>query len=188
MSVRKGLVALGLAGTVGACATTGEVARVASPSPELRLEEYFLGETVAYGLFEDRFGKLRRTFRVEITGTMENGVLVLDERFVYDDGERQTRVWRVTPLGNGRYEGTAGDVDGTAQGQAVGNAFNWRYKVDLKVGGSTWKVGFDDWMYLLPDNVLMNRAYVTRWGVRIGEATITFVKPEQAAALDMAAE
>ena len=48
--------------------------------------------------------------------------------------------------------------------------------VDLKVGDSTWNVGFDDWMYLLQDGVLLNRAYVTRWGIRIGEVTIAFRK------------
>ncbi len=143
---------------------------------QLVLEEYFEGKTTAYGLFEDRFGKVRRQFKVDITGTVEDGVLTLDERFEYDDGERDTRVWTIEILGNGEYRGTAGDVPGYATGKVVGNAFNWKYKVDLKVGDDTWKVGFDDWMYLLPDDVLMNRAYVTRYGIEIGQVTIAFQK------------
>lgn len=143
---------------------------------QLVLEEYFLGETTAYGVFEDRFGKVRRSFKVDITGTVEDGVLTLDERFFYDDGEQDIRVWSIEILGNGRYRGTAGDVPGYAQGNVIGNVFNWKYKVDLKVGESTWNVGFDDWMYLLDDNVLLNRAYVTRFGIRIGEVTIAFQK------------
>ena len=63
-----------------------------------------------------------------------------------------------------------------AYGETNGNAFNWKYKVDLKVDDSTWKVGFDDWMYLLEDGKLINRAYVTRWGILIGEVTISFDK------------
>lgn len=140
------------------------------------LEDYFLGKTAAYGVFEDRFGKVRRNFKVDITGTVKNGVLTLDERFVYDDGERDTRVWSIEILGNGNYRGTAGDVPGYAKGSVVGNAFNWKYKVDLKVGNGTWNVGFDDWMYLLEDDVLINRAYVSRFGIRIGEVTIAFKK------------
>jgi hypothetical protein len=143
---------------------------------ELVLEDYFEGETTAYGIFEDRFNKLRRTFKVDITGTVEDGVLTLDERFIYDDGERDTRVWTIDILGDGKYRGTAGDVPGYAYGETNGNAFNWKYKVDLKVGDSNWKVGFDDWMYLLEDGRMMNRAYVTRWGILIGEVTITFEK------------
>lgn len=158
------------------CVSGPELEDFADAPQELLLEEYFLGETTAYGVFEDRFGKVRRSFKVDITGTVENGVLTLDERFVYNDGERETRIWEIDILGDGMYRGTAGDVPGYAQGVVVGNAFNWKYKVDLKVGDSTWNVGFDDWMYLLEDNVLINRAYVTRFGIRIGEVTIAFQK------------
>lgn len=169
-----------------AVATSGAIATGCVSGPELEdftasprellLEEYFLGETTAYGVFEDRFGKVRRSFKVDITGTVENDVLTLDERFIYDDGERDTRVWSIDILGDGNYRGTAGDVPGWAQGRVIGNAFNWKYKVDLKVGDSIWNVGFDDWMYLLEDGVLINRAYVTRFGIRIGEVTIAFQK------------
>ncbi|MEO0714990.1 MAG: DUF3833 domain-containing protein [Pseudomonadota bacterium] len=161
--------------TTAGCAST-TVEDYAEAPRKLVLEDYFLGETTAYGVFEDRFGKVRRSFKVDITGTVEDGVLTLDERFQYDDGERDTRVWTIEILGNGNYRGTAGDVPGYATGETAGNAFNWKYKVDLKVNGSTWNVGFDDWMYLLPDDVLINRAYVTRYGIRIGEVTIAFQK------------
>ncbi|MEO1015473.1 MAG: DUF3833 domain-containing protein [Pseudomonadota bacterium] len=148
---------------------------------EFRLEDYFLGETTAYGIFEDRFGKLRRQFTVDITGTLEGDVLTLDERFLYDDGERETRVWVIDVLGDGKYRGTAGDVIGVAEGEVSGNAFNWTYKINLKIDeDTTWKVGFDDWMYLQPDGVLINRAYVTRFGFEIGSVTITFQKGARA--------
>ncbi|MEM8921296.1 MAG: DUF3833 family protein, partial [Pseudomonadota bacterium] len=104
----------------------------APASQSLKLEDYFLGETKAYGLFEDRFGKLRRQFTVDITGTLEGDTLTLDERFIYDDGERQTRIWSIKIGADGTYEGTAGDVIGVAQGSVSGNALNWKYKVDLK--------------------------------------------------------
>ena len=170
--------ALGSALMFTACATGPSVEDYAQRGPTLVLEEYFEGETVAYGIFEDRFNKVRRTFKVDITGTVENNVLTLDERFIYDDGERDVRIWEIDILGGGKYSGTAGDVPGVATGEVSGNAFNWTYKVDLKVGDSTWNVGFDDWMYLVEDDVLINRAYVTRWGILIGEVTITFVKPD----------
>ncbi|WP_084418258.1 DUF3833 domain-containing protein [Henriciella litoralis] len=142
----------------------------------LRLENYFEGETKAYGIFEDRFGKVRRQFDVDITGTVDGNTLTLVEEFDYYDGEQDTRTWTIEILGDGRYRGTANDVPDMAEGRAVGNAFNWKYKVDLKVGDDTWNVGFDDWMYLLQDDVMINRAYVTRYGIRIGQVTIAFQK------------
>ncbi|MEM9938778.1 MAG: DUF3833 domain-containing protein [Pseudomonadota bacterium] len=158
------------------CVSGPDVTDFADAQRQLILEDYFDGKTTAYGVFEDRFGKVRRTFKVDITGTIEDDVLTLDERFIYNDGERETRVWVIDILGNGQYRGTAGDVPDYAVGEVSGNAFNWKYKVDLKVGDSTWNVGFDDWMYLLEDDVLINRAYVTRFGIRIGEVTIAFQK------------
>lgn len=175
----KRLAAAAVAAT--ATSTTGcvsnDIDQYAENTPQqLILEEYFLGETTAYGVFEDRFGKVRRTFKVDILGTVENDQLTLTEDFLYNDGETEQRVWVIDILGDGKYRGTAGDVPGYATGKTAGNVFNWKYKVDLSVNGKIWKVGFDDWMYLLEDNVLLNRAYVTRYGVRIGEVTISFQK------------
>ena len=61
----------------------------------LDLFDYFEGHTRAWGLFEDRFGKLRRQFHVDIVGTVDGDTLVLDESFLYADGERQHRTWTI---------------------------------------------------------------------------------------------
>ena len=61
-------------------------------------------------MFQDRFGNIRRQFVVDIDGRLRTAQLVLDERFVYADGEHASRLWHIRPLGNGEYEGTAGDV------------------------------------------------------------------------------
>jgi len=178
MHISKALASVLLvASSVTTACVSQQVSQFSGSPRQLVLEDYFLGETAAYGVFEDRFGKVRRQFKVDITGTLDGDRLTLTEKFKYDDGARDTRIWEIDVLGNGAYRGTAGDVPGMAEGQVAGNAFNWKYKVDLKVGDSTWNVGFDDWMYLMDDNVLINRAYVTRYGIEIGQVTIAFNKP-----------
>lgn len=154
----------------------------ASAQPRLVLEEYFAGRTQAWGLFQDRFGTVKRQFTVEITGTWNGELLVLDERFLYNDGETDQRVWTIRKLGDGRYEGLAADVVGSAAGLSAGNALNWAYVMDLKVGDGTLRVGFDDWMFLQPGGAMINRAKVTKWGFDIGEVTLFFMKPELKAA------
>ena len=149
-------------------------------SPILSIEEYFQGSTKAWGIFEDRFGTLRRQFVVEITGTWDGTVLQLDERFQYSDGETDRRVWRIRKTGDHNYEGEADDVIGKAKGEAYGNALNWRYGMDLKVGDGTVRVQFDDWMFLQPSNVLINRAKVSKFGIEVGSVTLAFIKPEKA--------
>lgn len=159
---------------LGGCATMA-VKDFSSGQPPLVLEQFFNGRTVASGLFEDRFGKVRRQFVVVIDGRVEpDGTLVLDEDFTYDDGEKQRRVWRLKQVAPGQYEGRANDVPGVARGTLAGNAFNFRYEVDLKVGDSTWRVKFDDWMFLQPSGVILNRAWVYRWGFEIGSVTLSF--------------
>ena len=152
-------------------------------TPALAIEEYFAGETRVWGLFEDRFGTLRRQFTVDITGTWDGNQLVLDERFQYNDGETDRRVWTITKTGPHTYEGRADDVVGVASGEAYGNALNWRYDMDLKVGDGTMRVHFNDWMFLQPSGVLLNRARVSKLGFAVGEVTLAFMKPETAKAM-----
>ena len=105
-------------------------------------------------------------------------MLTLDEKFIYDDGEKDQRIWSIKILGDNKYSGQAADVLGEATGVAKGNALNWKYKLNLKVKDSTIKVDFDDWMFLQDKNILINRAEVKKWGINIGVVTITFLKIE----------
>jgi len=150
--------------------------------PTLTLEDYFEGRSQAWGVFEDRFGNVRRQFTVDIEGSWDETAqaLTLIEDFVYSDGETERRVWELKKTGPATYEGTAGGVVGVAKGEIAGNAFNWKYTFDLPVGGSTWRVDFDDWMFLQPGGVIVNRATVSKWGVEIGRAMIFFRKVDAA--------
>ena len=145
-------------------------------TPKFVLEDYFDGKTKAWGMFHDRFGNLKRSFKVDITGTIDNDTLTLDEKFIYNDGEKESRIWSIKILGNNKYSGTADDVIGEATGISSGNALNWKYKLNLKVKESTVAVDFDDWMFLQDDNILMNRAEVKKWGIVLGVVSITFKK------------
>ena len=144
--------------------------------PRLLIEDYFNGRTQAWGIFEDRFGTLRRQFVVDIEGTWDGRELVLREDFVFSDGELDQRTWRITKVDDHRYEGRADDVVGVAEGESRGNALNWSYTIDLRLGDDTMRVRFDDWMFLQPDGVLMNRARVSKWGFEIGQVTLMFMK------------
>lgn len=93
-------------------------------TPVFNLEDYFEGKTRATGIFEDRFGQLRREFIVDIEGSIEGDELILDEHFNYKDGEKDRRIWRIKRIDEHVYEGRADDVIGTARGEAFGNALN----------------------------------------------------------------
>lgn len=146
--------------------------------PKLDLFDYFEGQTMAWGQFQSRSGELQRRFTVDIKGKVNGDTLVLDEQFVYDDGETEQRIWTIKKVGDNQYEGSAGDVIGKAFGQSSGSVFNWRYTLDLPYKDSSIHVKFDDWMFLQTDQVMLNRAKVTKWGFRVGEVTLFFQKPD----------
>ena len=129
---------------------------------------------------------------------------VLDEDFTYSDGTKDRRIWTLKRTPDGRYTGTAADVLGQAAGEEKGNAFRWGYTLKLPVdgpsdagppqsasapsGGSAVReatsvgarrvieVQFDDWMYLMNDKVLLNKAEMSKFGFKLGEVTLSFVK------------
>jgi hypothetical protein len=166
-------MALAAAALVAGCAGPTP-ADYAAEKPVLDLKQYFNGELTAYGIFTDRSGQVVRRFTVAMTGTWDGGQGTLDERFTYSDGKTERRVWRLTDLGGGRWEGRADDVVGVAQGVASGNALNWRYTLSLPVDGRVWEVQFDDWMYLVDDEVMLNKAAMSKFGIFLGEVTLSF--------------
>ncbi len=156
-------------------AATARLRRLARP--RLRLEDYFAGSTHAWGVFQDRFGRLRRQFEVAIDGAWDGRCLTLTEDFAYDDGASERRVWRIRPEGTDGYHGTAGEVIGAARGRVVGNELHWRYRFSLALGARRLAVTFDDRFFLQADGKLINRARVSKFGLLLGEATIVFAKP-----------
>ncbi len=157
------------------CIATPSFAESEDWPKEFELEKYFIGKTTAWGIFENRQGELVRQFKVSIVGEMQDNELVLTEDFHYANGEQQTRIWRIERLENGGYQGRAADVVGNAVGEVKGNQLYWAYHLELPVGDKSYEVKFTDKMYLQPNDVLINRAIVTKWGFRVGEVTIVFL-------------
>jgi hypothetical protein len=144
--------------------------------PKLNLEEYFDGHVTAKGQFQDIFGTVRNRFDVDIQGTWDGTTLTLVEDFVYADKTTEQRVWRLTKTGEDSWAGTAGGVIGAALGVEEGNRFNWAYTIDLPTGDKTTRVKFDDWMWLMDDTTLFNKAYMKRFGITVGDVFIVFTK------------
>jgi hypothetical protein len=67
-------------------------------------------------------------------------------------------------------------VAGVASGRTAGNAFQWAYTLKLPVDGTVYEVQFDDWMYLMDERVMLNRATMSKFGIRLGEVTLSFYK------------
>ena len=148
----------------------------AAERPVFDFKTYFNGPIKAWGIVQNRSGKVIKRFTVDIDAKWSGDVGTLDESFVYADGTTERRVWTVRKGDSGRYIGTARDVVGEAVGETAGNALRWRYVLAIPVDGKTYNVDLDDWMFLMSDRVLLNRTTMTKFGFGVGEITITFTK------------
>ena len=144
--------------------------------PKIKIEEYFLGDVKAWGIFQNRFGKVERQFTAKMEGSFDGEILTLEEDFSWNDGEKQKRKWKIKKVEDDKYEGTAPDVIGIAKGVSYGSAFKFEYQLLIPFKDKKIKVRFDDWIFKQDDKVAINRAIVSKFGFKVGELTVFFVK------------
>jgi len=159
------LAALIAALALSACAAAPKAPE--APAAPFRLTD-LSGETVGRGAFDPIFGS-ERAFTAYLNGyTAENGVFVLEEEFVYEDGETDRKTWRFTPVSAGIWSGVREDVVGTAQAYRDGAAFRLDYRVEL--GGRV--VRFRDVLYSADGETVVNRAQVSWRGLPVGRVRL----------------
>ena len=146
--------------------------------PALVLERYFSGHVKAHGILQNRRGRVIRRFDIDMHGDWHGDTGQLEESFRFYDGARQHRVWKITKIGEGRYVGRADDIDGEAHGTLAGNTVLWCYTMRIPVKGRTYRIAFDDWMFLMEDGVLLNRSYLKKFGIKVAELSIVMQKKD----------
>ena len=144
--------------------------------PRLIIEDYLSGDVKAWGILQNRFGKVTRQFSAVLNGKWDGKQLILDEKFEWTDGEIQKRQWKINKIDQHNYEGTAGDVFGTAKGYSYGPAFKFEYVLLVPIKGKKIKITFDDWIFKQDEKVAINRATMTKFGFKVAELTVVFVK------------
>lgn len=160
---------------VASCSSVS-IENYADNQPRLVPETFFDGKLSAHGIVKDRSGQVIRYFSAEIDAYWVDGIGTLDERFRFDDGEQQTRVWKLKPGGDGKYIATAGDVIGEGRMQVAGNSVFLDYVLRIPYGDDSIDVTIDDRMYLVSERVLLNESIMTKWGFRVGQITLVIEK------------
>ena len=158
------------------CASNMKPTDFQGQQPRLIIEDYLSGNVKAWGVLQNRSGKVTRQFKADLNGKWDGSTLILDEKFDWTDGEVQTRQWTIKKIDEHNYEGTASDVVGTAKGYSYGPAFKFEYVLLVPVKGKEMKITFDDWIFMQDDRVAINRATMTKFGIKVAELTVMFVK------------
>ena len=144
--------------------------------PRLDPKTFFDGALTAHGVVKDRSGRVIRYFNADIKAYWEGDNGVLEEDFVFDDGEEQRRVWRLTPNGNGGYIGRAGDVVGDGELAFAGNSMFLKYVLRVPFNDSTIDLTIDDRMYLVSPTVMINESSMSKFGINVGSILLVIEK------------
>ncbi|MET0547415.1 MAG: DUF3833 family protein [Caulobacterales bacterium] len=157
---------------LSACASAPPLPKETGPNSFI-IEQRLAGKSTARGEFRAITG-VRRPFTAYLSGTWDGAMFVLEEDFVFDDGQKDRKTWRLKRTGDGQYSGTREDVVGEATGFQDGRAFRLEYDVRLpkKDGTPGRKVHFRDVMVETPEGVVINRATVGLWGLRVGSVDL----------------
>ncbi len=161
--------------TLTACSTKSLTAYEGT-TPPVDIKTYFSGPIKAWGIVQDRSGKVVQRFDVDMVGTWNGDIGTLEEEFRYYDGRKQHRTWTIRKIADNKFTGTANDIIGTATGAQTGSAVQWAYEMDLEVKGTKYRVVFDDWMFMMNDGILINRSYIKKFGITWAELTLFMQK------------
>lgn len=174
-SLAQSFLMLGVTIMLNACSSNA-LDQYQDTTPKADIQSFFNGSIKAWGIVQDWRGNVVERFDVSMVGAWQGDTGTLTEHFTYYSGRKQERVWTIQKFPDGGYEGKAADILDKATGKSSGSAVRWNYVMDLPVGDNTYRITFDDWMWLMNDNVLINRSYLKKFGITVSELTIFMQK------------
>jgi hypothetical protein len=148
----------------------------AQNKPKADIRKYFNGKLEAFGILQDRSGKVIKTFTVALEGSWKGNVGTLKEHFNFSDGKKDDRIWTLKMIDDHNFTGTAHDIVGTSHGQQYGNAIKMNYIITIPVDGKKYDIKVKDWLFLVDDKSLINVSDMTKFGIRVGRLAIGFKK------------
>ena len=164
---------------VGGCSQS--VSEYSNETPLLKLDQFFQGQSRAWGVLHDWQGKQSVRFTAELCGSWQGNTGDLYELFYFSDGRIEQRHWQLQQNADGSIVGRAGDVVGLATGQLAGNTLYWEYTLRIPYDGDSLDVTVKDWLYLIDSENLLNRSTLHKFGLTVGELTLSIQQQDVSA-------
>jgi Protein of unknown function (DUF3833) len=153
------------------------LARPAAAAMPLLLEEFFVGHTRGQGSFISEIAGIRRDLTVDAHGSFDGRTLILTENIAYDDGQRETAIWRFDKTGPAKYDGQRTGVLTVVPVRIEDGRVRMSYVSEVtSPEGNKRKLRFDDALERTDARTVVNRAKVSLLGFPVGNVEITFKK------------
>ncbi|MEM9575373.1 MAG: DUF3833 domain-containing protein [Pseudomonadota bacterium] len=148
-------------------------------NPTFDMRQHLNGPILCEGVIYGPLGRVSSRFVADFDASWEGNKGVMKERFVYDDGTVQDRVWYLTLGNDGQIKAEAPDVVGTGAGHQSGSSVLLRYNIRLPEASGGHVLNTVDWMYLTPNGTIMNRSQFRKFGIKVAELVAT-MRPKEA--------
>jgi hypothetical protein len=143
--------------------------------PIFSMNHFFTGQLCAKGIVRNRDNSVSRKFVADILAESTENKVILDESFLFSDGEQQKRIWTFRKIGE-QWIGNAGDVIGDAYGEIAGDTLHLTYQLKITLESDDIIVNMDDWLHLIDQNTLMGSTEISKWGINLGRIDISIDK------------
>jgi uncharacterized protein YaiE (UPF0345 family) len=168
---------LTLCGVIMLSGCSSKIEDYTDTTPVFSVQDYFTGPIKAWGIVQDRSGKIVQRVDIDMVGTWTGDTGTLAETLKYYDGRVEKRTWQLKKVGENKFTGTAEGIVGTGTAESNGMAIRWQYVMTIPVDGKNIDIKFDDWMYAMNDNILVNRSYMSKFGFKVAEISLFMQKP-----------
>lgn len=151
-------------------------ADLATAGPQFDLRQHLNGPILCEGVIYGPTGRVTSRFVANMVGSWDGNTGTLRERFHYDSGTVQDRVWTLHLTAGGKIRAEAPDVVGAGAGLAAGAGVHMDYRIRLtaEAGGHVLRVS--DWMYLMENGTIINRSQFSKFGITVAELVATMRK------------
>jgi hypothetical protein len=165
------LFALALAG----CSKPLPIDHFAATTPDFDAIAVWSGHHRSWGVLENRAGAPTDTVVTDCIGTPDrDGSLHMAQTLTLGDGTVTHRDWHLWRTGPHTVSASANDMVGEAHGTASGRVFHWTWVLALSPRNPLKNVLMDQWMYLYPGGIMMNRTTISKIGIVLAEVSEQF--------------
>jgi hypothetical protein len=166
---------LGAVLAVAGCSKPTKIDAFKATIPPFDPVVFWTGHTHSWGVVETPGGAPSEIVQTDCIGEPEGADgLNMRQTLTEADGSVTHRDWHLRRTAPGRFEATANDMAGTAQGEAEGRAFHWTWVWQMSPRIPFESVTMSQWMYLMPDGTMMNRTVISKFGVTVAEVSEQF--------------
>ena len=151
----------------------------AATEPAFDIRAILNGPIQSEGVIFGPTGAATSRFVAQMRGSWQGDAGTLSEDFTYADGSTQARLWTLKMGEGGTFTATAPDIEGLAQGQQSGSTVRMTYRLRLPAEAGCHVLDVTDWLYLMPNGVIMNKSEMRKFGIKVAELVATMRPADQ---------